>query len=141
MDSHQPRVSSAVVARECRVSAQAVNGWRKTGRIAKRHLTKIAELTGRPLEFFLNAEAAAVPERYPIEEAQAIKRLRGALPAWRNYVLGLALVDDKGTQQVLLDTMRQTVSDSRVEANVPVAPHAASRAVHQERAKYEKSKK
>lgn len=141
MDDHVPRVSSALVAKECKVTAQAVNGWRKTGRIAKRHLAKIAELTERPLEFFLNAEVTSNPEHLPIEEAQAIRRLRTALPAWRNYVLGLALVEDKSTQQLLLDTMRQTVSDARVEASVSIAPHAASRSVHQNRAKYEKAKK
>lgn len=61
------------------------------------------------------------------EEALAIKRLRGALPKWRNYVLGLAVIDNHGTQQLLLDTMTQTVSDRRVEANVPIAPHVTGR--------------
>lgn len=61
------------------------------------------------------------------EEALAIKRLRLALPKWRNYVLGLAVIDNHGTQQLLLDTMTQTVSDRRVEENVSIAPHAAAR--------------
>jgi hypothetical protein len=127
MDEHEPRVTSAALADACKVTPQAVNGWRTTGRIAKRHLAKVAELTGKPLEYFLNADAGALPEHYPIEEAQAMKRLRKAVPAWRNYVLGLALVEDHSTQQLLLNTMRQTVSDRRVEESVTVAPHAAAR--------------
>lgn len=128
MDRATPKVTAAALAKACGVTDQAVNGWRKTGRIAKRHIPKIAELTGKPLEYFLNADGRALPEHYPIEEAQAMKRLRNALPAWRNYVLGLALVEEHSTQQLLLNTMRQTVSDRRVEEAISVAPHAAARA-------------
>lgn len=133
MDDRTPKLSSAALAAACGVTPQAVYEWRKTGRISKGYLAKIAAQTGRPLEYFLTVDVGAVPEHYPIEEAQAIKRLRGALPAWRNYVLGLALVEDKATQQLLLDTMRQTVSDRRVEQHVPVAPHAAARKAKEEK--------
>lgn len=56
MDSAQPRVSSAALAAASGVTPQAVNGWRKTGRIAKRHLKTVSNLTKRPLEYFLEED-------------------------------------------------------------------------------------
>lgn len=62
-----------------------------------------------------------------LEEAEAVKRLQAALPRWRAYVLGLAMVDNHETQKLMLDTMTQTVSDARVHDAVSIAPHAAAR--------------
>lgn len=61
------------------------------------------------------------------EELEALKRLRRALPAWRAYVLQLAMNDNRQAQGLLLRTMSAPVSDHRVEEFVPVAPHAAAR--------------
>jgi hypothetical protein len=69
----------------------------------------------------------------PIEEALAVKRLRNALPDWRRYVLGLAMIDSHETQALLLKTMRETVPDKRVEQFVSVAPHVAARKRERER--------
>lgn len=132
MDKRVPALSGAALAKACNVTDQAVNGWRKTGRIAKKHLPTIAAETGKTIEYFLGKEPDAVTTNYgltlKIEEAEALKRLQNALPEWRRYVLGLAAVDNKDTQRLLLSTMTQTVSDRRVEEHVPVAPHAAARA-------------
>lgn len=46
-------LSGSDLARICRVTPQAVSGWRSNGRIAKSHLQTIAEATGKPLEYFL----------------------------------------------------------------------------------------
>ncbi len=53
MDNHNPRILSVELASRCGVTPQAVNGWRNTGRIAKGHLFTICQVTGQPLEFFL----------------------------------------------------------------------------------------
>jgi hypothetical protein len=61
-----------------------------------------------------------------IEEALAVKKLREAAPAWRRYVLSLAMVD-KPQQELLLQTMRQAVPDYKVEQAFGTAPHARKR--------------
>jgi transcriptional regulator with XRE-family HTH domain len=137
MDRRQPKLTSAALAKLCGVTPQAVYEWRKTGRVSKGYLEKIAAETSRPLEYFLGSEPGKVVANYGItltlEEAEAIKRLQKAMPDWRLYVLGLAMVDNHATQRTLLDTMRQAVPDRRVEQHVPVAPHAAARAKKREK--------
>lgn len=49
-------VNQASLAAACGVTPQAVNGWKKTGRIDKRHLQTIARFTGRPVEYFLGTD-------------------------------------------------------------------------------------
>ena len=46
-------VTDAALAKACKVSPQAVTGWKRTGRIHKRHLAKISELTGKPVTWFI----------------------------------------------------------------------------------------
>lgn len=133
MDKRVPKLTSAALGTACKVTPQAVNGWRKNGRIAKKHLPTIAAETGRPLEYFLGAEPGGVATNYggivlKMEEAEAMKRLQNALPEWRLYVLGLATIDDKATQSILLKTMQNAVPDRRVEEFVKIAPHVAARA-------------
>lgn len=131
MDTASPKVTSARLAKACEVTPQAVNGWRKNGRLAKKHLPTIAAETGKPLPYFLEGTPGTVHTNFGLilahEEAEAMKRLQGALHDWRNYVLGLAMIDDKQTQATLLKTMRNAVPDSRVEEFVEVAPHAVGR--------------
>ena len=62
-----------------------------------------------------------------LEEAEAVKRLQAALPRWRTYVLGLAMVDNQETQQLMLDTMTQTVSDARVHDAAARQSHELAR--------------
>jgi len=68
MDTAKPRVSSARLAEACNVTPQAVNGWRKTGRMAKRHITTAANLTGKSIEYFLGADAGISPASTPQQE-------------------------------------------------------------------------
>lgn len=56
MDQREPKLQSIYLAEQCGVTKQAVHGWRKHGRIAKRHLQAIARITEKPLEFFLEPE-------------------------------------------------------------------------------------
>lgn len=56
----EAEVNGSALASACKVTPQAVSGWRRTGRIGKRHLTTISLLTGRPLEYFV---ADSVPSK------------------------------------------------------------------------------
>jgi transcriptional regulator with XRE-family HTH domain len=122
MDTHSPKITSAELARAFDITPQAVHSWRKTGRISKGRLKKIAAITGCPLEFFLSPKGAATIARAPIEESIAFDRLRKALPDWRNYVLGLAMVSSHEAQALLLSTMRNAVPDAHVEEFISAAP-------------------
>jgi len=128
MDRHTPKLTSIALAAACGVTPQAVNGWRKTGRLHKKHLATIAKLTDRPLSWFLSATHTVQEPQgvYVIEEAEAISRLRNALPDWRRYVLSLAMIDQT-KQQLMLDTMREAVPDHIVEKALGDAPHVAKR--------------
>ena len=104
-----------------------MHGSRETGRIGKGRLKKIASITGCQLEYFLSADDGAKPAHRPIEEAIALDRLRKALPDWRNYVLGLAMIDNREEQALLLKTMRNAVPDSHVEEFISAAPGVEER--------------
>lgn len=58
MDEAEPPVTGATLAAACGVSPQAVSGWRRTGRVHKAHLTTLARITGKPVEYFV---AESVP--------------------------------------------------------------------------------
>lgn len=127
MDTKQPRLSSAALAAACKVTDQAVNGWRKTGRLAKKHLPTIARETGRPLEYFLGQETRGITTNYDMTlttaEGLAIKNLRDALPEWRRYVTSLAMTTSKERQQLFLDMLQQHVPDETVAKAFGPAPH------------------
>lgn len=53
MDSKTPKVTATELAKACGVTPQAVSGWRKNGRVDKKHLQTIADLTGRNTSHFL----------------------------------------------------------------------------------------
>ena len=52
-------IKQTTVALACDVSKQAVQGWLKTGRIDKKHLPKLAALTGFDLAWWLDGEGSA----------------------------------------------------------------------------------
>jgi hypothetical protein len=54
MDEAKPPVTGSDLASACKVTPQAVSGWRRTGRILKRHLPTLSRLTGKPLEYFVS---------------------------------------------------------------------------------------
>jgi transcriptional regulator with XRE-family HTH domain len=56
MDTPRPKITSSALADACNVSPQAVNGWRKNGRIRKHHLPIVAKITGQPLRYFVDAD-------------------------------------------------------------------------------------
>ena len=54
----QAGISNTQLANICNVSVQAVGGWKKTGRVNKKHLPTIANLTGVPVEWLMGGNAA-----------------------------------------------------------------------------------
>lgn len=52
-----PKIKQSDIANACGVTKQAVQGWLKTGRFDKKHLPKLAQLTGRPLAWWLDADS------------------------------------------------------------------------------------
>lgn len=79
-----------------------------------------AALEVRPAWLFKGAEpkaeAQSAPDDLKDDELKAIRALRGALPDWRRYVLGLAMITDKQRQQLFLDMMAPPVPDEAVSA-------------------------
>lgn len=130
MDDAEPRVTSAHLAKVCHVTPQAVYEWRKTGRVSKGYLSRIAAETRRPLEYFLGNEDGSIAASHgltlSLEEALAVKKLQRAHPEWRSYVLSLALME-RSEQELMLKAMRYPASDRKVEDAFGTAPHVASR--------------
>ncbi|MFX3547673.1 S24 family peptidase [Ralstonia mannitolilytica] len=58
----EAKLTAAEIAAECGVTPQAVNGWKRTGRIGKGHLPKLSEMTGKSLEWFLGSEDSPKPQ-------------------------------------------------------------------------------
>lgn len=50
------------IAQDFGVSVQAVSGWVRTGKIDKRKLPRLAQLTGKPLAYFIPDAPAGAPE-------------------------------------------------------------------------------
>ena len=47
-------LSQSAIAQACGVSKQAVQGWKNTGRVDKKHLPALAQASGRPLSWWLD---------------------------------------------------------------------------------------
>lgn len=52
---HSARGTKARVAKECSINPQAITGWERKGAIDKAYLPTLARLTGRRLDYFLDA--------------------------------------------------------------------------------------
>lgn len=101
----------------------AVSQW-ETGdvkNLQSPRLIKVADALDVEVRWLLSGEEPklrarpAEPVTYSIEEAEAIKSLRVAEPAYRRYVISLALMT-REQQQLMIKTMREAVPDSVVEA-------------------------
>lgn len=53
---------------------------------------------------------------FRVDEAQAVRNLRDALPKWRRYVLSLAMITDRQRQGLFLDMLSEHVPDEKVAA-------------------------
>lgn len=124
-----------------------ITNWKKRG-IPRGEVEGVAKIMGLTYDQYLGAAGAPVQASHglklALEEAEAMRRLQKALPAWRRYVLGLAMVDSEQAQELLLTTMRQAVPDYDVRRAYGDAPHVAARqplAVIEEGGAADKSRK
>lgn len=58
-------LSQAAIAKACKVSKQAVQGWKNTGRIDKKHLPGLAAVSGKPLAWWLDYSTDSSSENTP----------------------------------------------------------------------------
>lgn len=74
------KIPADLVAAECGVSVQAVNGWKKDGRVDKKHIKVLASLTGLPpvwwLPGFVPGESEPA-QPWPFQRWLDIEELRG----------------------------------------------------------------
>lgn len=134
MDTHEPRITSVRMAEVCKITPQGVNGWRKTGRIAKRHLTKIAAETGQPYGYFLEA-APGAPADYSLkpDEKIMLDRYRLASPRWRAALRDMATlhadVQDEIAEKLSIlyaEIFAKHAADTRVKESFGRPPNAES---------------
>jgi transcriptional regulator with XRE-family HTH domain len=61
-------MSQTAFAEKCGVSKQAVQGWVKTGRIDKGHIAKFVDILDKPLEWWLDVDAAPAQSSIGVRE-------------------------------------------------------------------------
>ncbi len=64
------KLQDTEIAKACKVTKQAVPGWRSTGRIAKKHLPALAGLSGRPLDWWIAGDPEASNESFAAKEPE-----------------------------------------------------------------------
>lgn len=98
--------------REAGYSDGRITNWKARG-IPRGEVEAVAEIMGLTYDQYLGASGAPVKASNGLElgpeEAKAVKCLQAALPAWRQFVLSLATVESRETQELLLATLRQDV--------------------------------
>lgn len=67
---------AAALARACDITAQSVNSWKRTGRISKRNLAKLAELSGKSISWWIDEPDSLDSDLLTEEE-------RPLVQAWR----------------------------------------------------------
>lgn len=111
------------LAHKAGCTKSAVSQW-ETGDVKNLHMkrvVKVADALGVEIRWIISGDgpklraSPGVPVKYTIDEAEAIKNLRVAEPAYRRYVISLALMDPD-QQHLMIKTMREAVPDSVVEA-------------------------
>lgn len=114
-----------------------ITNWKKRG-IPLAELGRIAHAMGITYDEYMAFAGVAMPKidgpvSPNIEEAHAIRRLRQAIPAYRSYVLSLALMESHERQQLFLDIMQTHVPNKAVEKAYGEAPHVTDRRREKER--------
>lgn len=71
---------TAAIAKECGISRQAIDGWRSSGRIAKKHLPVLARFTGQSVDYFIGTAEMTAQE---LDEVQLILAYRDMPPEHR----------------------------------------------------------
>lgn len=119
-------INEAKFSAELGIDHGRFTNWKRRGVPQRMHRTIAAKIGMTTDQYFAEIglpTGPGAPHR-PIEEAIAFDRLRKALPDWRNYVLGLAMVSSHEAQALLLSTMRNAVPDAHVGEFISAAPTA-----------------
>lgn len=107
-----------------------ITNWKSRG-VPLAELGRVAHLMGIAYDEYLALADVSLPKldgpvSPNIEEAHAIRRLRKALPAYRSYVLSLALMENHEKQRLFLDIMQEHIPNKTVERAYGDAPHVAA---------------
>ena len=104
-----------------------ITNWKSRG-IPMAELGKVAGRMGFTYEEYLVEAGVPAGSAGPVspnmEETHAIRRLRKALPAYREYVLSLAKMESHEKQQLFLDIMQVHAPDKAVEKASGAVQHA-----------------
>lgn len=89
MDDADPPVTGADLAAACKVTPQAVSGWRRTGRVGKGHLTTIARMTGKSVEYFVgesvpNGTKSSVSQPWLFEKVVDAEQFNVVFRTWQD---------------------------------------------------------
>jgi hypothetical protein len=79
-----PGVDVGAIAKECGITRQAIDGWKKTGRVSKKHLPVLARHTAQSVDFFLGTAEMTAQEA---EEVQLVLSYRDMPPEHRQALL------------------------------------------------------
>jgi len=107
----------ADLSRAAGCSISAVLQWEsnKTKNLKLDNLFKIADALEVEPRWLGTGDGVKL-KKLAIEEAEAIQRLRDAIPKWRRYVISLAMIREPAKQQLFLDMLSEHVPDERVAA-------------------------
>lgn len=64
------KLADIKIAEACKVTKQAIPGWRSTGRIAKKHLPALSKLSGRPLDWWVAGDPQTTDESFDVREPE-----------------------------------------------------------------------
>lgn len=117
---NEGKVTAAQIARACGVTDQAINGWRKTGRIAKHHMVTLAEVTGKDLDWWMSG--LAPPASRAVKASWDVETVEFA-----NLFSRLS-AEERGKLRALLLIARNGIPDERVEQKMPAVKSKKSKA-------------
>ncbi len=110
-----PPITQTAVAEHCGVTKQAVQGWLRNGRIDKKHLSTLARITGRPLEWWLDNGQAVDDEKTVLLKTLKDWRLK-ASPRSLRVIDQLTVLAQKNT---LRDEDWQLIEQLAARLNQP----------------------
>lgn len=82
--------SKVAVAEACGVTEQALTGWGKTGRVAKRHFSTLASMSGLRLEYLLYGELPKRQAQISDEQRQMLHLMERLSKSDTSVLLGVA---------------------------------------------------
>lgn len=95
-------LTQAMIAEACGVTPQAVHEWLKTGRIAKWHLSTVANLVHKDLDYFLSdAKSTLTKMSVSNIDAEEVRIFLAADHAWRELWLEIVKGNDARLRRIV----------------------------------------